>query len=600
MVSGVGSNQTAFADNANPPLAFNPVPGILYASGLSLATGIITAPVGQLNVYSPTSGAIIFNAEGTNGSLFSIVDNLSGSLMSVNNNAGLPVFEVFSDDRVVAGRFGQNDFVMTSGGNVGIGVGSPVSKLQVSGITIINNLTMNSGMIMSSGVPLILFSSGNYPIQRTPDGNTRGNRSTDLQLVRNSPAQVAGGQSSIICGGEMNTASGTYSIVVGGLTNLVNAGSNSSSIVGGASNRIKDSAKSVIVGGNENGINASSYSSILGGSRYWNNYSPYVISSSHSSVVCGGNSRHGHEISNSPASFIGGGGTSIYNTEGGGFGHRIIGSPYSFIGGGGGYPSYHSNYIASYGNTFQALGNGIVCGAKNRVGDSSLYTTFNFIGGGYSNTIGSTNSTSHHTICGGSTNIIDSTSISSIIGGSNNSIYGLGGSVLGGSSNTISQSATYASCIGLSSKARLYGELAHSAGPLNSIVGSAQSSRLVARNTTTSTSATLLYLDGSSIKMTMPLETTWNFNIQLSAYSSTSNAGAAFNYRGAIRNNNASGVILVGSTIEENFKENTLNNVSGIISANDSTDSLDITVYGLASNTIRWVAAIDIAQVSDL
>jgi hypothetical protein len=40
--------------------------------------------------------------------------------------------------------------------------------------------------------------------------------------------------------------------------------------------------------------------------------------------------------------------------------------------------------------------------------------------------------------------------------------------------------------------------------------------------------------------------------------------------------------------------------VSGIISANDSTDSLDITVYGLASNTIKWVAAIDIAQVSDL
>jgi hypothetical protein len=145
MVSGVGSNQTAFADSGNPPLAFNPVPGILYASGLSLATGIITSPVGQLNVYNPTSGAIIFNAEGTNGSLFSIVDNLSGSLMSVNNNAGLPVFEVFSDDRVVAGRFGQNDFIMTSGGNVGIGTGVPSSKFHVVGTSTFNGDVSSTG-----------------------------------------------------------------------------------------------------------------------------------------------------------------------------------------------------------------------------------------------------------------------------------------------------------------------------------------------------------------------------------------------------------------------------------------------------------------------
>ena len=41
--------------------------------------------------------------------------------MSVNNNAGLPVLEVFSDDKIVGGRFGQNDFVVSSSGNVGIG-----------------------------------------------------------------------------------------------------------------------------------------------------------------------------------------------------------------------------------------------------------------------------------------------------------------------------------------------------------------------------------------------------------------------------------------------------------------------------------------------
>lgn len=87
----------------------------------------------DLDVVSSVSGATLFNVEGTNGSLFSVVDNLSGTLMSVNNNAGLPVFEVFSDDRIIGGRFGLNDFVLTSGGSLGIGTSSPSGKMDIAG-----------------------------------------------------------------------------------------------------------------------------------------------------------------------------------------------------------------------------------------------------------------------------------------------------------------------------------------------------------------------------------------------------------------------------------------------------------------------------------
>lgn len=78
------------------------------------------------------SGSVAFY--GNSGSLFSITDVLSGSLMSVNDISGLPILEVFSDDRVVMGTYNQNTLVVT-GSRVGIGVAAPSStvKLHVSG-----------------------------------------------------------------------------------------------------------------------------------------------------------------------------------------------------------------------------------------------------------------------------------------------------------------------------------------------------------------------------------------------------------------------------------------------------------------------------------
>jgi hypothetical protein len=116
----------------------------------------ITTPIAKLHVNSTASGATVLRADGTNGTLFSVVDDLSDSLMSVNNSAGLPVLEVFADDRIVAGQYGQNDFVVINN-KVGLGANSPINKLSVIGSASIGDSTYNvsaptNGLIVQGDV----------------------------------------------------------------------------------------------------------------------------------------------------------------------------------------------------------------------------------------------------------------------------------------------------------------------------------------------------------------------------------------------------------------------------------------------------------------
>lgn len=90
----------------------------------------ITVPLAQLHINEATSGAAALRVDGTNGTLFSVIDDLSDSLMSVNNSAGLPVLEVFADDRVVMGQYGTNDLVVRNN-KVGVGTVNPGTSLEI-------------------------------------------------------------------------------------------------------------------------------------------------------------------------------------------------------------------------------------------------------------------------------------------------------------------------------------------------------------------------------------------------------------------------------------------------------------------------------------
>lgn len=139
-----------------------------------------------------------------------------------------------------------------------------------------------------------------------------------------------------------------------------------------------------------------------------------------------------------------------------------------------------------------------------------------------------------------------------------------------------------------------YGNLGLSNGYFNS-TGDSQKSSLTVRNNTSNNSSTTLYADGISEKLVLPISGIWNFNINLACFSSTNEGAAGWNFRGCIKRNSST-TSLVGSLIEENFIDSSLNGVSATVVANTGTYSLDINVNGLNSNNILWTAGVDLVQ----
>jgi hypothetical protein len=108
---------------SNPILSLTTTTASLNGA-LSVTSGNLTVTSGSVIITRSGSASTtdaLFDVEGAQGQLFSVIDSFQGSLMSVNDISGFPILDVRSDDTVTMGTFGSNALVVSQS-NVIIGV----------------------------------------------------------------------------------------------------------------------------------------------------------------------------------------------------------------------------------------------------------------------------------------------------------------------------------------------------------------------------------------------------------------------------------------------------------------------------------------------
>lgn len=256
---------------------------------------------------------------------------------------------------------------------------------------------------------------------------------------------------------------------------------------------------------------------------------------------------------------------------------------------GGGYANYVSGQssIVAGGHSNQAVGlyASIFGGYHNET--SNQYAT---VAGGYYNTA----SGEYTAIIAGRTNkAIGNYSV--VSGGYYNRAYGNYACIVAGNYNNAY--GEYSGILnGLYAKTNNYGQHTQASGRF-STAGDAQVSSLVARIITTNATPLELYLNGSTERLSIASDTTWVFRILVVARRANGdNESAGYEFKGVI-DNNAGTTALVGSVTKTVLAED-MPAWDCDVTADDTNDALIITATGEAGKTIRWVAKIELVEVT--
>jgi hypothetical protein len=190
--------------------------------------------------------------------------------------------------------------------------------LQDTGVTtqtssVIQATTTNANLVIAPNGTGALVAS--IPDGTATGGNARGVDAVDLQMRRNLATRISSGNYSFIGGGDGNTSSNTYSVVVGGVENI---SSGNYSCVGGGNTNSASGGGSTIAGGQNNNTTANWSSALSGfGNTASSNYSTVsggqsnTASTGTNATVIGGQSN----VSSGQYSVSGGNGNAASGTK---------------------------------------------------------------------------------------------------------------------------------------------------------------------------------------------------------------------------------------------------------------------------------------------
>jgi hypothetical protein len=258
----------------------------------------------------------------------------------------------------------------------------------------------------------------------------------------------------------------------------------------------------------------------------------------------------------------------------------------------------HSVILGGSNNTSSAFNHSVVCGGESNTASNN----YAVVCGGQTGTASAVNSF----VAGGQSNTASGGW--SFAANSNNTASGQSAHVLG-NQNTASgtdafccngnnqSTANRASALGHQALANRINMQAYASGSFSNTTGSgdAQRARFVLRNKTTTNSAVELFLDGSSTRLTIPSGKYLTGTINIAGIKSDGTAAASYIRQFSIKNV-AGTTSLVGTVNTIGTDEAASTSIS--ITANDTNDALKVEVTGIASETWRWVAAVDVVEVA--
>lgn len=312
----------------------------------------------------------------------------------------------------------------------------------------------------------------------------------------------------------------------------------------------------------------------------------YTLENSTSPNVVGGYNGN-TVVSNVVGGTISGGGSSgnlnrandNYTTVGGGLNNRagstdgnVSTDQYATVGGG------QDNHAATAYST--------VAGGWSNTANSQYYTT---VGGGYGNTA----SGSAATIPGGYSNTASGNG--SVVSGQYNTGSATASTVHGQYNTASAAGSTVPG--GQRAVASHSGEIAYANGRF-AVDGDAQTSTYVLRGTSTTDSLTNLYLDGVSAKITISPNRVVVYEVYFVGVNASNGTAAGFRVTGFIKNIGGTTSLSYASPDAGTFLGSSGPTWYGAVYANDSDDTLEILVQGVAGQTIRWVATVHTVEVA--